>query len=133
MMSGLIEKISAEPEKRFLHFCLCSGAKTWFDPVYDASWLWEGVDTNMEMIDYVWGVLFRDINITKGLDKLIKPVFLSTGKYDFVTGPPDSWEKYKHYFRNLTFKVYEKSCHYPMIDESEEFNKDLINWASGLK
>lgn len=132
MMSGLMQKISAEPEKRFLHFCLCSGARNWYNPVYDASWLWEGVVTNMEMIDHVWGVIFRDIKTEEGLSELDRPVFLSTGRYDFVTGPASSWEKYKPYFRKLEFKVYENSCHYPMIDDMDQFNNDLIRWIKSI-
>lgn len=132
MMSELMAKIAREPEKRFLHFCLCSGARNWYDPEYDASWLWEGVTTNMEMIDHVWGVIFRDIKTEEGLQQLDKPVFLSTGRFDFVTGPATRWEKYKPLFRNLTFKVYENSCHYPMIDNREEFNNDLIMWKESI-
>jgi proline iminopeptidase len=39
------------------------------------------------MFDYVWGKVFRDIDITKDLDKLKAPVFLALGRYDYLIPP----------------------------------------------
>jgi len=109
-MASLARKIEAEPEKRFVHYCLCAGAQGWFDHTFDAAPLWDGLTTNMQMFDYVWGVVFRDIDVRNGLDKLDKPVFLALGRFDFLTGPPELWDDLKPHFRKLTEKIFEQSA-----------------------
>jgi proline iminopeptidase len=128
-MSRLPELIASDPEKRFVHYCLVAGPKNWYDPSYDATHLWEGVYTNMPMIDYVWGVVFRDIDITKNLESFDLPVFLALGNYDFVVGPVSLWDKVKDHFKNVTIKVFEKSAHYPPLEEPELFDEELVKWA----
>ncbi|GAB3264157.1 alpha/beta hydrolase [Larkinella harenae] len=127
-MVQLPERIAAEPERRFVHLCLCAGPASWYDYRYDASALWEGVYTNMQVFDYVWGTVFRDIDITAGLDKLEIPVWLALGRYDYLTGLPFLWDDVKGQFNNLTLTVFEKSAHTPQLEEPERFTQELISW-----
>lgn len=120
--------IQENPEKRFVHFCLCSGARNWYQPDFDASPLWEGVYTNMQMIDYVWGTVFRDIEIEQGLERFRLPVLLLLGKYDYVTGPPELWNNVKTKFFNIKRIVFEQSGHYPMLEEPEIFDNKVLDW-----
>ena len=120
--------IQNNPEERFVSFCLCSGAKNWYRYNFDASQLWKDVYTNMQMIDYVWGVIFRDINIKINLDTLSAPVLLLLGKYDYVTGPPELWNDIQDEFKDLQIKIFAKSGHYPMFEEPENFNLELEKW-----
>jgi proline iminopeptidase len=132
-MSLLPAMIEAQPQKRFVSYCLAVGPKGWYDYNFNAASLWEGVYTNMQMIDYVWGVVFRDIDITRGLDQLKQRVFLALGKYDFQTGPAYLWEPIKNNFADLTIKIFEKSSHTPQLEEAELFDKELINWINRLE
>jgi proline iminopeptidase len=127
-MASLVNKIEAEPEKRFVHYCLCAGAQGWYDHTFDAAPLWDGLTTNMQMFDFVWGVVFRDIDIRKGLDKLDKPVFLALGRFDYLTGPPELWNDVKPHFRNLTETIFEQSAHCPQYEQTDEFNNALLTW-----
>lgn len=127
-MQQLPMLIQKNPEKRFVSFCLCSGAKNWYQYNFNASLLWKNVYINMQMIDYVWGVIFRDINIKSNLNNLSTPVFLMLGKYDYVTGPPGLWDDIQEEFRDLQIKVFRKSGHYPMFEEPENFTVELIKW-----
>lgn len=127
-MKSLMPKIEAEPEKRFVHYCLCAGAQGWYDHTFDATPLWAGLTTNMQMFDYVWGVVFRDIDITEGLGKLTKPVLLALGRYDYLTGPPELWDNVKPHFRNVTEVIFEQSAHCPQFEEPKRFNDTFQNW-----
>lgn len=129
-MGKLPSMIQDEPEKRFVHFCLCSGAKNWYNYDFDATHLWEGVETNMQMIDYVWGTVFRDIDITENLTDYSIPTLLMLGKYDYVTGPAALWDDVKQHFKNLEITVFEKSGHYPMHEQSLLFDTELLKWIN---
>ena len=127
-MKSLMPKIEAQPDKRFIHYCLCAGAQGWYDHTFDASPLWEGLTTNMQMFDYVWGCVFRDIDITQGLQNFDKPVFMALGRYDYLTGPPELWNPIKPHFKNLTEKIFEQSAHCPQYEQPAEFNAELLRW-----
>ncbi|WP_460974408.1 alpha/beta fold hydrolase [Spirosoma knui] len=127
-MALLPARIMAQPDRRFIHMCVCAGPLSWYDYTFDATTLWEGVYTNMQILDYVWGVVFRDIDITKGLDTFDKPVFLALGKYDYLTGLPFLWNDVRPQFQNLTVHVFSKSAHTPQFEEPDRFNKSLLKW-----
>lgn len=129
-MISLPEKIAADPEKRFVSYLLSAGAQSWYDYNFDATFLWQDIYTNMQMIDYVWGVVFRDIDITRDLENLDKPVFLALGRYDFLTGPPELWNSFETHFKNITVKIFEKSSHCPQYEEKKLFNQELLGWLS---
>lgn len=121
---------AAQPERRFINLCLCTAPLGWYNYDVDATPLWEGVTTNMTIIDYVWGVLFRDIDILVGLDKLTQPVLLALGRYDYLTGLPFLWEQAKAGFNNLQIEVFEQSAHTPQYEEAGRFNQCLLDWLA---
>ncbi|WP_300297466.1 alpha/beta hydrolase [Ferrovibrio sp.] len=129
-MAKLPAAIAAAPDKAFVTYCLLMGPKSWFDPAFDAAPLWDGVETNMAMFDHVWGEAFRDIDITKGLDALDKPVFLGLGRHDFLVPPPWLWESVRDRFRDLTIRVFERSGHAPFLEEPALFDAELLGWLA---
>ena len=132
-ISCLADKIQNDPEKRFVHYCLCAGAQGWYDPSFDAAFLWEGITTNMQMFDFVWGEVFRDIDITKGLNTFITPTILMLGRYDYLTGPPELWHSIKPQFKNIREEIFEKSAHCPQFEEPTLFNNALLHWLRDIK
>ncbi len=127
-MQLLPSDIEKEPKCRFIHFCLRNGARSWYDYHFDASHLWKGVETNMEIIDHVWGVIFKGIDITQGLESFDKPIFLALGRYDFLVAPPSSWDPILPMFKNLTQIIFDKSGHTPQFEEAEFFDRKLLHW-----
>ncbi|MDF2157052.1 alpha/beta hydrolase [Algoriphagus sp. CAU 1675] len=127
-MSGLSEKISKNPEARFVHFALAQKAKNWFDPNFDASKLWEGVPTHLPTLDWVWGKLFHDYELNLGGMPLSCPTLLIHGKHDYVGGSLSLWDSYLSDFLHLNTKIFQKSGHYPMVEEPELFEETLISW-----
>ncbi|WP_020600319.1 alpha/beta fold hydrolase [Spirosoma panaciterrae] len=121
---------AAQPDRRFVNLCLSTGPLGWYDYDFDASFLWEGVITNMAIIDHVWGVLFRDIDIFVDIDKLTQPVLLALGRYDYLTGLPFLWEQAKSRFPNLSITIFERSAHTPQYEEATRFNQSLLDWLN---
>jgi len=128
-MQLLKSDIEANPDKRFIFYSLRSGPRIWYDYQYDATPLWQDVSVIPEMFDYVWGKLFKEIDVTIGLDQLNIPVLLMLGRYDYWN-PPHLWEPLRQKFKNLTIRVFEKSGHTPQLEEPELFDNELLSWLS---
>ncbi|HLB41616.1 MAG TPA: alpha/beta hydrolase [Gammaproteobacteria bacterium] len=128
-MHHLKNEIDANPDKRFIFYSLRSGPRIWYDYQYDAANLWENVTVIPEMFDYVWGSLFKNIDITKNLENFNKPVLLMLGRYDYWN-PPHLWEPLRSKFKNLTIRVFERSGHTPQLEEAALFDNELLNWLS---
>jgi proline iminopeptidase len=121
-------EVAASPETRFVSYCVRMGARSWYDFTFDGAPLWEGVHVNMAMFDRVFGEIFRDIDITKGLDALNIPVLLVLGRFDYLVAPYWTWEPYRGSFRDLTVRVFDRSSHMPPMEESELFDAELLQW-----
>ena len=128
MTDEALAELPREGGQRFIAWYIRNGPRAWYDPDFDATPLWEGVDVNMDMFDYVWGEVFRDIDVTRGLESFDRPVFMALGRYDFLGAPPSSWEPIKDQFSDLTIRVYEKSGHTPQYEQPEVFDNDLLAW-----
>lgn len=129
-MAGLEAEIAADPERRFVAFCVRMGARSWYDPTFDARPLWAGVHPNMPVIDQLWGQEFRDIDIRRGLDKLKVPVLLVLGRFDYLVAPHWTWDEYRADFNDLTVRLFEKSSHTPQFEEPNAFDDLLVTWLA---
>ncbi|MEO1255243.1 MAG: alpha/beta hydrolase, partial [Bacteroidota bacterium] len=116
------------PSEAFIQSYIRSGPKAWYDPQFNSSKLWEGIEINMKMLSYMWGHVFREIDITKGLDKFQKPVFLALGRYDYLVAPPSTWDLIRLKFHDLTIRIFEKSGHTPQYEQPLLFDKELLEW-----
>lgn len=114
--------------QRFVWDYVRHSARIWYDFNFDPAFLWEGVHVNMPIFEYVWGTLFRDIDITKGLNELNKPVFLALGRYDFDIAPASSWDPYRAKFKDLSVNIFEQSGHTPFFEEAQLFDQKLLDW-----
>jgi proline iminopeptidase len=132
-MAGLAADLAASPDERFITFCLRMGARSWYDPTFDARPLWEGVRVTMPIFDHLWGEAFRDIEIRQGLDNLDIPVFLALGRFDYLVAPGSAWEPYRGAFRDLTVRVFDRSSHTPQLEESRLFDGELLGWLSAAR
>jgi len=120
-------------DQGFIQSYVHNGPKIWFDPHFDATPLWEGVELNMAIYNRVWGIEFRDIDITQGLEKLERPVFLALGRYDYISPPPASWDPIRSRFSDLTVRVFERSGHAPPFEQPELFDRELLEWLESRR
>ena len=58
------------PDRQFIDGYIRNGPRIWYDYRFDSSPLWEDVELNADMLGYVWGTVFRDIDIAQGLSDL---------------------------------------------------------------
>lgn len=120
--------IHLKPEERFVKEYLRNGAKIWYDFETDAASLWQDVPVNMTIFNHLWGHIFKEIDITRGISDLNVPVFLALGLYDFAIAPFTAWYPIREQFNQLTIAIFEKSGHYPQMEEPALFNDRLLEW-----
>lgn len=127
-LEKLDSDIKANPERRFIAFCIRLGPRSWYDYTFDATFLWNGVKVNMVALDYLWGEVFASIDITKGLEDFNLPVLLVLGKHDYLVAPYYTWDNIKDKFKNLKVKLFDKSSHTPQMEEAEKFDSLLVDF-----
>ncbi len=132
-MENLDSVQQAEPDLAFVHMNLALSPKSWRNLETDASQLWQDVKPNMPAIDYLWGTVFKHIDISPGLDDLYIPVFLALGKFDFLVGSHDQWKAIAKILPDLTMEIFEESAHNPPYEEEAKFNKKLLDWMELYK
>lgn len=132
-MARLPEAIAADPDRRFVAFCLAMGARAWFDPAFDAAPLWEGVHVNTPLFDRVFGEELRDLDLAAGLDRVEAPVILMLGRHDHQVAPAWAWDPYRPLFRDLTVRIFERSAHAPQLEEPALFDAELLAWLDGRR
>lgn len=128
-LTKLQTEVAANPTQAFITRALLFIPMTWYNFNFDAHDLWKDVTVNPEIMDYLWGKVFHEMDITKQIDKLNCPVFLGLGRYDYWN-PPYLWESIRHHFTNLTIRIFEKSGHTPQYEEPELFDQELLRWLN---
>jgi proline iminopeptidase len=67
-----------------------------------------------------------DYDIAKG-QSVDTPVFLAIGRDDYQV-PYSLWDNERTKLPRLSYNLFEKSGHYPMLEEQELFDKKLLEW-----
>jgi proline iminopeptidase len=99
----------------------------WYNPEYDAAWLWDGMTVHSELTQHLFTKVFLNYNMFNPAVKIPVPVFVALGKYDYVI-PYTLWQTSYTSIPDFTLKYFEKSGHTPQLEEKELFNKELIGW-----
>ncbi|NMF00381.1 alpha/beta fold hydrolase [Aneurinibacillus aneurinilyticus] len=120
--------IKKDPERRFVHMCIRMGAQSFYNYTFDAAYMWEGVYTNMPIIDYLWGEAFGELNLIQSLNAFNKPVFIGLGRYDYLVAPVSLWDSIDDTNGDVKKVIFEHSGHNPMFEEPQSFDRELIKW-----
>lgn len=123
----LEDAMLANPKRAFITRMLVFAPMIWYQPDYDATWLWEGIEVIPEMFEHVWTRVFPQLDITEQTNKLQCPIFLGLGRYDYWN-PPYLWDPIRPFFKQLTIRIFEQSGHTPQLEESTLFDETLLAW-----
>lgn len=115
------------PKERVVKIYMAMTPKLFYDPRYDLSWIYEVVESNQDIANHLFQVIFKDYDIAKRPGRVETPVFLAIGRYDYLW-PYYLWDDRKDVLPNLSYNLFEKSGHFPMVEEQELFDKKLIEW-----
>lgn len=122
------KNIEESPADFFIHFCVSQEAKGFYEIPFPSRKFWEGIYTNKLGFDYLFGEVFRDIDVSEFLKEVSVPVWISMGKEDYQVAPYYTWDPILKKFSNVKMTVIEESSHLPFLERPDEFLKQFKNW-----
>lgn len=99
----------------------------WYNPNYDAGWLWKDMTVHSEVTQHLFTKVFDDYSMFDPPRSINVPVFVGLGRYDYVI-PHTLWEQDYASIPNFKLVLFKKSGHTPQLEESKRFDRELINW-----
>ena len=128
----LTEEVLARltPSERIIVPYAASGPLYFPDPTYDCTPLWEGHEQISERVfARFWGPQgqFAAFDPEASLPNVVAPVFIAQGVFDFIA-PPHAWAGELEKLPNATYRAFERSGHYPQLDEPELFGEAVAGW-----
>jgi proline iminopeptidase len=127
---SLLDKLA--PRERWIMRYVRDRAWCWADPTYDCYWLWLGKGASMAFEHQYYSVLLADYDPTPHFREIKAPVFIANGHFDYWV-PPKLWEAERGKLPNLSYHLFEKSGHWPMLEEQELFDTKLLAWLKELQ
>ncbi|HTJ45097.1 MAG TPA: alpha/beta hydrolase [Kofleriaceae bacterium] len=130
--AALTEEVMARltPSERVIVPYAANGPMIFPDPRYDCTPLWEGHDQISDRLQARFfgpGGQFAAFDPEAALPKVLAPVFIANGIFDFVA-PPHAWAGELDKLSNATYRAFERSGHYPQLDERDTFRASVASW-----
>ena len=121
---------SLSPSELFVRRYVANGPWFWYDPTYDASWLWDDALPDAPVLQRL-NELLDPYDLAQGPGRIGMPVLIAQGRYEFGT-PWTVWQANLHKLAQPTLAVFEKSAHTPQLEEPERFDEVLLDWLASL-
>ncbi|MCW7489526.1 alpha/beta fold hydrolase [Leptospira meyeri] len=125
------KNIERTPEDFFIHYCVSLEAKGFYQVPFPSRKFWEGIHTNKLAFDYLFGEVFRDIDVSTYFKKISKPIWICMGKKDYQVAPYYTWDSILKEFPQIKMTVMEKSSHLPFLERPKEFISQFENALLG--
>jgi proline iminopeptidase len=123
------------PSERVIVPYVASGPVFFPDPTYDCTPLWEGHEQISDRLNArFWGPQgqLAAFDPEANLRNIVAPVFIGQGVFDFAA-PPYAWAGELEKLPNATYRSFERSGHYPQLDEPALFREAVAGWLGRSK
>lgn len=104
-------------------------AKFWYDFNKDHSYLWKDIVLSQSFFEYFFATLLDAYDMRDTYPEIKTKIFVAAGRHDYIV-PPFEWLEVNKQKSNLTLHIFEKSGHFPMLEEQELFDQLLLDWLS---
>jgi proline iminopeptidase len=120
----LLRRLS--PRDAFAMRYVRNGPRYFYDPPYDFYWAWAGKHFSAELLPHYFNKILAEYDPRPRLAGNTVPTFLALGRYDYDV-PYHEWDGARK-SPHLTSHLFERSGHFPMIEEGALFDERLIDW-----
>lgn len=114
------ERFDAEAPRRYF-----DDTRTFASGSVDMPAVMEAVDRVLRMPEVDWDIAERG-------ESRQSPLFVATGRHDYVV-PAPLWEERLPHLRTATYRCFERSGHQPFVEEPERFVEELVPWMQALE
>jgi proline iminopeptidase len=119
---------TTEPHRQFAVNSVGEAAKYWADPTYDATSLWEDVETS-PIFERLVAKLPSSSDAHSMLQSLQMPTLVILGKLDYAI-PYVAWEPLIDGVQNIDYILLPEDAHNPQTEFPERFDPVVIEWLS---
>lgn len=105
--------------------------RNWFKPDFDCSDIWQGIELGTAM-EYLFAVLFPQLDAMQGLEKIECPIFLAAGLSDY-NSCPIAWKEIKNLPPHMDIVEFKESGHWPHYEEQAKFDAAVFAWLKKLE
>jgi proline iminopeptidase len=89
-----------------------------------------GHEISAPLLDHYWAVIVKDYDTWSRLANVTTPIFLGLGRYDNAV-PYETWQRERDRKNpNISFVTFEKSAHFPMLEEPKAFDDAVLGWLA---
>ncbi|PJZ44071.1 alpha/beta fold hydrolase [Leptospira brenneri] len=127
------KNLENSPQDFFIHYCVSLEAKGFYQVPFPSRKFWEGIHTNKLAFDYLFGEVFRDIDVSEYLKDISVPVWICMGKEDFQVAPHYTWETILKTFPQVKMTVIDKASHLPFLERPDVFLAELQTRLEEIK
>ena len=113
--------------RRYAH----NGPLYFHDYAFDCLPYWRDCVFTPEWTDYFFGTLMANLDPTGSFPNLRVPVLLTLGRDDYVV-PYTLWDPYLGQLPSLTYRLFERSGHWPHLEEQQAFDLALLDWITTI-
>jgi proline iminopeptidase len=116
--------------ERLIRTYAADGPLYFFDPTYDCTPLWAGHDEFSDALyQRFWGDGGQFATFDPAIDfpRIAAPVFIAHGVFDFSV-PVTIWIDVKDTLPRPTYHAFERSGHYPQVEERATFSGAVAAW-----
>jgi proline iminopeptidase len=128
MPDSVLAKLS--PSDSFALRYVRTGPRLFVDPGYDIFWAMIGHEISAAMLHRYWDVIVKDYDSWSRLANTRTPIFVGLGRQDNAV-PIQTWQRERDRKNpSITFATFEKSAHFPMIEEPKAFDDAVLGWLA---
>ena len=128
MPDSLLKTLS--PRDSFALRYIRTAPRLFYDPSYNIFWVMIGHQISAPMLTRYWSMIVKDYDTWSRLENDTTPIFLALGRHDNAV-PYESWQREMDRKNpNITFVTFEKSAHFPMIEEPKAFDDAVLTWLA---
>jgi proline iminopeptidase len=122
----LLQRLS--PRDAFALRYVRNGAQYFYNSSYDLYWAFAGQHFSAELVTYFLKTIVKNYDPRPRLANNNVPKFLALGRYDYNI-PYREWDSARKTTPHLTYHLFERSGHFPMLEESALFDDRLLDWV----
>lgn len=117
----------------FVNYCLARNSMSWFNEKFDARPLWQGISVNEEILSHCYMQIYPQESLPDRLKDISVPVYVGLGMHDYLVAPFYLWMPMMQENKRIKISLFEKSGHYPMLEEAALFNQSFSSWIKSLQ
>ena len=113
----------------FVRYRTAMAADAWYDPNYDAAWLWDGISASPPLLNRLYNELAPGWDAAATLSQVQAPTFVAVGRFDYRV-PYTSWLQIADHIPGAKVELFHRSGHWAPIEQPDEFATSVAEFVA---